>query len=332
MNTPQTMHAIVITQTGNADVLQVKQRALPGMAEDEVMISVKAAGVNRPDVYQRMGGYPAPKGAPDDIPGLEVAGDIVAIGADVIRWKIGDKVCALISGGGYADFVNAPEGQCLPIPKGFSYEEAAALPETFFTVWSNVFDRGNLQQGQSLLVHGGSSGIGVAAIQMAVAIGCKVYTTAGTDEKCAFCESIGAALAVNYKKDDFETAIYKATGGKGVHVVLDMVGSDYTQKNLNLLHADGSLVIINAMKESHATIDLKKLMVKRLKLTGSTLRARSSVFKAEIAAKLQQNIWPLLEAGKIKAVIDMVYPMADAKHAHKRMESSDHIGKIILKN
>ena len=249
------MKAIVITQAGGPEVLQIAERSQPIMGANEVLIKVAAAGVNRPDVYQRKGNYPPPKGSPRDIPGLEIAGTIVAIGSDATRWKVGDLVCALVSGGGYAEYCNVPEGQCLAVPGNLNLVEAASLPETFFTVWSNVFDRGKLQRGESLLVHGGSSGIGVAAIQMATALGCKVYITAGSDEKCKFCEGIGAAKGINYKTDDFSEVIHQLTDGKGVDVILDMIGGDYTPGNISSLAEEGRLVLINAMKGKDVQID-----------------------------------------------------------------------------
>jgi putative PIG3 family NAD(P)H quinone oxidoreductase len=323
------MQAIIITTPGAPSVLQLAERPTPELQADEVLIEVKAAGINRPDVFQRMGGYPAPAGAPADIPGLEVAGIIKAITSDEKRWKVGDKVCALLAGGGYACEVAAPSLQCLPIPEGLSYEEAASLPETFFTVWSNVFDRGQFQAGESFLVHGGTSGIGVAAIQMVMAMGGKVYATAGTDEKCRQAEAIGAELCVKYTTQDFEKVL-KEKAPQGIDVILDMVGGDYTAKNINLLNPDGRLVIINAMKDAEASINLKKVMVKRLTITGSTLRARSPEFKGKIAGKLEEHIWPKLADGSIKPMVYKTYPIAQAAQAHALMESSEHIGKIVL--
>jgi len=295
-----------------------------------VLIKIAAAGVNRPDVYQRKGNYPPPKGAPRDIPGLEIAGTIAAAGDKVTRWQVGDQVCALVSGGGYAEYCNVPEGQCLPIPGNLSFVEAASLPETFFTVWSNVFDRGKLQPGESLLVHGGSSGIGVAAIQMATALGCKVYITAGSDEKCKFCEAVGAAKGINYKTEDFSEVIHQLTDGKGVNVILDMIGGDYTPGNISSLAEEGRLVLINAMKGKDVQIDLAQVMRKRLIITGSMLRSREIEFKSAIARSLEQHIWPLLASGKIKPVIHAVFPAQEAVKAHTLMESSEHVGKIIL--
>jgi len=318
------MKAIVIIQPGAPEVLQQADRPTPPIAAGEVLIKVAAAGINRPDVFQRKGNYPPPAGAPADIPGLEVAGTIVEVAPDVTRWKIGDKVCALVSGGGYAEYCNAPAGQCLPVPDNLSFIEAASLPETFFTVWSNVFDRGELKPGETLLVHGGTSGIGVAAIQMAKAMGNTVYVTAGSDDKCNFCLDLGAQKAINYKKENFADSL------NNVNVVLDMIGGDYTPGNLKVLAEEGRLVLINTMKGKDVTIDLSTVMRKRLTITGSTLRARDVTFKAAIAQKLEQYIWPLLASGKIKPVIHSTFPAERAADAHHLMESSEHIGKIVL--
>ena len=324
------MKAIVITQPGAPDVLQLAERPKPSFNADEVLVKVSAAGINRPDVFQRKGNYPPPAGAPQDIPGLEIAGTIVEIGTDVSRWKIGDKVCDLVMGGGYAEYCTVPEGQCLPIPENLSFVEAASLPETFFTVWSNVFDRGHLQKGESLLVHGGSSGIGVAAIQMAKALGSTVYTTAGSDEKCKFCEKLGAAKAINYKTENFADAIKQLTNNKGVDVILDMIGGDYTAPNLQSLAEEGRLVFINTMKGKDVNIDLAIVMRKRLTITGSMLRSREISFKAAIAQNLEKDIWPLLRSGEIKPVIYKVFPAEQAAAGHQLMESGEHIGKIVL--
>lgn len=289
-----------------------------------------AAGVNRPDVFQRKGNYPPPAGAPVDIPGLEIAGIITEVGASVTRWKPGDKVCALVTGGGYAEYCKAPEGQCLPIPANLNYAEAASLPETFFTVWSNVFDRAALQPGESLLVHGGSSGIGVTAIQMAKALGSTVYVTAGSDDKCSFCEQLGADKAINYKTADFKEEIKTLTSGAGVNVILDMIGGDYMPGNIDSLEIEGRLVFINAMNGREVQLDLGKVMAKRLIITGSMLRSREVTFKAAIAKNLEQKIWPLIEAGGIKPVIYKIFNAKDAATAHRLMESSTHTGKIVL--
>jgi NADPH2:quinone reductase len=324
------MKAIVITQPGAPEVLTLTNSPQPIPSKGEALIKVMAAGINRPDVAQRKGSYPPPPGAPQDIPGLEVAGTIEAIGEGVTRWKIGDKVCALVIGGGYAEYCTAPEGQCLPIPTNLSFTEAASLPETFFTVWSNVYDRAKLQPGESLLIHGGSSGIGVTAIQIAKALGSKVYVTAGTDEKCRFCEELGADKAINYKTQNFKDEINKLTDGKGVDVILDMIGGDYTPDNLQALANDGRLVMINSMKGKVAEVDLSIVMRKRLVITGSMLRSREIAFKSAIAQNLEEHIWPLIASGKINPVIYKVFNAVDADKAHQLMESSEHTGKIVL--
>lgn len=324
------MKAIIITRPGAPEVLQLQERPTPGIKDDEVLVQVKASGINRPDVAQRKGSYPPPPGASNDIPGLEIAGEITEIGKSVTRFKIGDKVCALVSGGGYAEYCATPEGQCLPIPDNLSFEEAASLPETFFTVWSNVFDRGKLQSGETLLVHGGSSGIGVTAIQMATALGSEVYVTAGSDDKCKFCEQLGAAKAINYKTENFAERVKELTSGKGVNVILDMIGGDYTLPNLQALTEDGRLVLINTMKGKNTDIDLSTIMRKRLTITGSMLRSRDVAFKSAIARNLEQQVWPLLASGKIKPIIYKIFKADDAPAAHQLMESSQHMGKIVL--
>jgi len=324
------MKAIIITQPGAPEVLQLAERPTPNFSADEVLVKVAAAGINRPDVFQRKGNYPPPAGAPQNIPGLEIAGTVVEVGDNVTRWKVDDKVCALVMGGGYAEYCNVPAGQCLPVPEKLSFIEAASLPETFFTVWSNVFDRGHLQKGESLLVHGGSSGIGVAAIQMAKALGSTVYTTAGNDEKCKFCEELGAAKAINYKTENFTEVIKQLTNNKGVDVILDMIGGDYTMPNLQSLAEEGRLLFINTMKGKDVNIDLSIVMRKRLTITGSMLRSREISFKAAIAQKLEKNIWPLLKSGEIKPIIYKVFPAEQAAAAHELMESSEHTGKIVL--
>ena len=324
------MKAIIITQPGAPEVLQLTERPKPTFTVDEVLVKVLAAGINRPDVFQRKGNYPPPAGAPQDIPGLEIAGTVDEIGDNVTHWKVGDKVCALVMGGGYAEYCNVPAGQCLPIPENLSFIEAASLPETFFTVWSNVFDRGHLQKGETLLVHGGSSGIGVTAIQMAKALGSTVYATAGSDEKCKFCEELGATKAINYKTENFADVIKQLTHNKGVDVILDMIGGDYTAPNLQSLAEDGRLVFINTMKGKDVNIDLSIVMRKRLNITGSMLRSREISFKAAIAQNLEKNIWPLLKSGEIKPIIYKVFPADQAAAAHQLMESSEHIGKIVL--
>ena len=324
------MNAIVITRPGDPEVLQFLERPVPFISPDEVLIKVAAAGVNRPDIFQRKGNYPPPKGAPQDIPGLEIAGTVADVGANITRWRVGDKVCALVWGGGYAEYCNVPEGQCLPIPGNLSFAEAASLPETYFTVWSNVFDRGRLQPGESLLVHGGSSGIGVAAIQMAVALDSTVYITAGSDEKCRFCESIGAAKGINYRLEDFPEVISQLTNGKGIDVILDMIGGDYTPGNILCLANEGRMVMINTMKSKDVQVDLSQIMRKRLTITGSMLRSRDVAFKSVIARDLEKHIWPFIISGKIKPIIHAVFPAGEAARAHELMESGVHIGKIVL--
>jgi NADPH:quinone reductase len=323
------MKAIVITAPGNPDVLKVVERPTPSPGPGEVLIRVRAAGVNRPDVAQRKGKYPPPKGASRDIPGLEVAGEVAEVGEGV-PFKVGDKVCALVSGAGYAEFCVVPEGQCLPIPGELNFVEAASLPETFFTVWSNVFDRVKLKRGEKFLVHGGSSGIGVTAIQLVKAWGCTVYTTAGTDEKCLFCEALGADKAINYKRHNFRDRIKELTNQQGVDVILDMVGGPYTSDNLDILAEDGRLVLINFMQGDEANIKLSQVMRKRLTITGSTLRPRDNAFKAAIAKNLREHVWPMIEEGKIKPVIYTTFTLEEAAAAHELMESSEHLGKIVL--
>lgn len=324
------MKAIVITQPGGPEVLQLAERPKPVIANNEVLIKVMAAGINRPDVFQRKGNYPPPAGASADIPGLEVAGTVAEVGKTVTRWKTGDQVCALVTGGGYAEYCKAPEGQCLPVPANLSYPEAASLPETFFTVWSNVFDRGALKPGESLLVHGGSSGIGVTAIQIAKALGSTVYVTAGSDDKCRFCEQLGADKAINYKTADFNEEIKTFTNSKGVNVILDMIGGDYMPGNIDSLAVEGRLVFINAMNGREVQLDLGKVMAKRLIISGSTLRSRETAFKVAIAQNLEQKIWPLLSSGKIKPIVYKTFDVGEAAEAHKLMESSTHTGKIVL--
>ncbi|MFM9951011.1 MAG: NAD(P)H-quinone oxidoreductase [Saprospiraceae bacterium] len=322
------MKAVIITTPGAPSVLQLQERPMPKIGANEVLIRVKAAGVNRPDVAQRMGRYPAPAGAPQDIPGLEVAGVIEECGAGVGQWKKGGRVCALLAGGGYAEYVAVDAGQCLPVPKGFSEAEAAGLPETIFTVWHNVFQRGRLQAGETLLVHGGSSGIGITAIQLSKAFGAKVLTTVGSEEKGQACLELGADRFVNYKTQDFETAFAEA----GVDVILDMVGGDYFDKNLNVLRPDGRLVYINAMDGNVVNLNIMKMMLKRITITGSTLRARDVAFKTALAADILKNVWPVLENGMFKPKVFATFPFSEAAQAHELMESSGHIGKIILVN
>ncbi len=326
---PDQMRAIEITQPGGPEALVITQRPCPRPGMGEVLIKVAAAGVNRPDVLQRQGNYPPPPGA-SDIPGLEISGRVVALGEDVESLQVGDVVTALVTGGGYAEYCPAPAAQCLPIPEGLDLAEAAALPETFFTVWTNVFDRGGLQAGESFLVHGGSSGIGTTAIQMARSMGAKVFATAGSAEKCQACEDLGATKAVNYREEDFVTAIKEANDKKGVNVVLDMVGGDYIQRNIKVLEPDGRLCYIAFLGGSKAEVDFLPMMLKRISISGSTLRARDVAFKAAIARNLKEKIWPKIEAGTIRPVMAAKFPLVDAAKAHVLMESSNHIGKIVL--
>jgi NADPH2:quinone reductase len=323
------MQVVEISSPGGPEVLRLAERPRPRPGSGEVLIQVAGAGVNRPDVMQRKGIYPPPPGA-SDIPGLEVAGTIAELGDAVQGLAVGDHVCALVAGGGYAEFCVAPAGQCLPVPIGLTDVEAASLPETFFTVWGNVYDRAALRPGESLLVQGGSSGIGVAAIQLAHALGSRVFATAGSDEKCAACVRLGAQRAINYRTEDFVAVLKAETGGRGVDVILDMIGGDYLLRETAALAEDGRLVFINTMGGAKTTVNLQEVMVKRLTITGSTLRARPVAVKAEIARKLRQHVWPLFEVGKIKPVIYRRFPFAQAAAAHALMESSEHVGKIVL--
>ena len=326
---PDTMTAIEIPEPGGPDALVPGPRPVPAPGEGEVLVKVAAAGINRPDVMQRQGMYPPPPGA-SDIPGLEIAGTIVALGEGVTGLAVGDEVCALVSGGGYAEYCPAPAALCLPVPKGLSLAEAAAVPETFFTVWTNVFDRGRLRPGESLLVHGGSSGIGTTAIQLAVAKGARVFATAGSAEKCRACEDLGAERAINYRDEDFVEIVKQATDGAGVDVVLDMVGGDYYARNIEALAVEGRLVVIAVQSGPKTEINLLHLMQRRLTVTGSTLRPRTVEQKAEIAKSLRAEIWPLIEAGKVKPVMYKRFPLSEANRAHALMESGEHIGKIVL--
>jgi len=326
---PPLMRCIEISKPGGPEVLVPAERPTPVPKVNEILVKVAAAGVNRPDVLQRLGKYPVSPDA-SDLPGLEVAGEVFALGSSVKKFKTGDKVCALVSGGGYAEYCVTPEVQALPVPKGLSALEAASLPETFFTVWSNVYDRARLAPGETLLVQGGTSGIGVTAIQMAAAMGNRVFATAGSDEKCAACVKLGAEKAVNYRSQDFGAEIKAATGGKGVNVILDMVGGDYVPRELKCLADDGRLVFIAVLGGSKTELDIGEVLRRRLTLTGSTLRPRPVEFKGAIAKSLREQIWPLIEAGKIKPVIYKTFPLAQASEAHKLMESSLHIGKIVL--
>jgi NADPH2:quinone reductase len=324
------MKAIAISQPGSPDVLKICERPRPEPKVGEVLIKVHAAGVNRPDVAQRLGRYPAPPGA-SDLPGLEIAGEIVAGDLSNCEFKLGDMVCALVQGGGYAEYCTAPTQQCLPVPSGLTPLEAASLPETFFTVWSNVFDRGHLSPGETLLVQGGSSGIGVAAIQIATALGHRVFATAGTDEKCHACDGLGAERTINYKTENFGQVVMSLTEGKGVDVILDMVGGDYVRREIDALADDGRLLLIAVMGGAEAGIDLGQILRRRLTITGSTLRPRPPEFKAAVASKLRHRVWPLFGSGLIKPVIFREFPMAEAAKAHELIESGQHIGKIMLR-
>jgi NADPH2:quinone reductase len=323
------MTAIGISKPGAPDVLAPEQRPVPQPGEGEVLVKVAAAGVNRPDVLQRMGHYPPPKGV-TDIPGLELAGEIVALGSGVKRWKVGDKVTALVAGGGYAEYCVVPEPQALPVPAGFSMTEAAAMPETFFTVWHNVFERGALKSGESILIHGGSSGIGTVAIMLAKAFGARVFATAGSAEKCDACKKLGADVAINYKTEDFVAVVKAATDNAGVNVILDMVGGDYVDRNYQCAAVDGRIVQIAFLNSPKATVDFRPMLQKRLTHTGSGLRPRSVADKGKMARAMEDKVWPLLNAGKVRPVIDSTFPLAEAAKAHARMESSQHIGKIVL--
>jgi NADPH2:quinone reductase len=323
------MRAVEITKPGPPEVLKPADRPRPVARPHEILIKVAAAGVNRPDVLQRTGNYPVPPDA-SDLPGLEVAGEVVETGSAVSLWKKGAKVCALVHGGGYAEYCVAPEVQALPVPKGLSLVEAASLPETFFTVWGNVYDRGRLAPGESLLVQGGTSGIGVTAIQMAAATGNRVFATAGSDEKCAACVRLGAERAINYRTQDFEKEILAATGGKGVNVILDMVGGDYVPKEIKCLADDGRLVFIAFLRGPKTELNIDPVLRRRLTITGSTLRPRTVEFKGYLAKNLREKIWPLIEAGKIKPEIYRTFPLEQAAEAHRLLESSQHIGKLVL--
>ena len=323
------MRYINISEHGGPEVMEIKEGEAPDPGKSEVLIKVHAAGVNRPDVMQRQGLYPPPPSA-SPILGLEVAGEVVATSKDVSAWSVSDRVCALTNGGGYAEYVAVPAGQCLPVPAGLSMEEAAALPETFFTVWANVFDRARLKPGERFLVHGGSSGIGTTAIQMAKSLGSRVFTTAGSAEKCAACQRLGADVAVNYHEQDYVKVLKEATDGQGVDVILDMVGGDYVARNLELAAKDGRIVSLSFIKGSRVQIDMIHILLKRLIITGSTLRPLSAEAKAGIAEKLYAKIWPLIESREIKPLIAARFPLEDAAESHRLMESSKHIGKIIL--
>ena len=324
------MICVEISEAGPPDVLRVVERPDPVAAAAEVLIRVAAAGVNRPDVMQRRGAYPPPPGV-TDIPGLEVAGTIEAVGAGVEQWRVGDAVCALVAGGGYATRCVAPAPQCLPIPAGLDLVSAAALPEMAFTVWTNVFDRGRLQAGETFLVHGGTSGIGTTAIQLAVARGARVFATAGSDDKCRACEALGAERGINYREADFVAVTRTLTGGRGVDLILDIVGGSYVPRNLKALAIDGRLVQIGFMEgEPTASVDFRRVLGQRLTITGSTLRPRSVAEKGAIAASLQREVWPLVERGAVKPIVFATMPLADAARAHRMMESGEHVGKLVL--
>jgi len=329
MPLPTQMKAIAIAKPGGPEVLELREIARPEPRHGEILIRVEAAGVNRPDTIQRMGLYPPPPGAPET-PGLEVAGEVVATRPGVTLWKAGDRVCALLGGGGYAEYATVHETHALPIPKGFSAIEAAALPETFFTVWTNVFERGALKAGETFLVHGGTSGIGTTAIQLANCFGARVFATAGSAEKCAACLQLGAEAAINYREQDFVTEVKALTGGRGVDVILDMVGGPYIPRNIQSAAPDGRIVSIAFLQGSVAEVNFMPVMLKRLTLTGSTLRPRGIEEKAALARALREKVWPLIEAGRVRPRIDATFPLADAAKAHELMEKSTHIGKIVL--
>ena len=329
MNLPQQMQCIGFASPGGPEVLNLIERPLPAPKQGEVLIKIAAAGINRADCYQRQGAYPPPPGA-SDILGLEVSGTIVALGEGVINWKVGDKVCALVSGGAYAQYCTAHSGSCFAIPTGYDWVKAAALPETFMTVWSNVWMRAALKPSETLLVQGGSSGIGTTAIQLAKAFGHRVFVTAGSAEKCAACEKLGAEKAINYHTEDFVEVVKKLTDGRGVNVILDMVGGDYIPRELNALAEEGRIVLIAFQRGMQASVELGLIMRRRLTVTGSTLRARDETFKTAVAGAVKEKIWPLLESGKLAPVISATFPLAQAADAHRLMESSQHIGKIIL--
>jgi len=326
---PDTMTAIEISAPGGPDVLKPKTMPTPKPGAGQILVKVAAAGVNRPDLMQRAGAYPPPPGH-SPLPGLEIAGEVVAVGSGVARWKAGDKVCALVNGGGYAEYCVAEEPIALPIPAGLDMVHAGAVPETFFTVWNNVFERGHLAAGEWFLVHGGTSGIGTTAIQLAKAFGAKVIATAGSIEKCKACLEIGADRAVNYKTEDFVAVAREVTGGKGVNVTLDMVAGDYTERNIAAAAEEGRIVQIAVLGGADVKINIARVMMKRVTLTGSTLRPRTREAKAGFARALEAKVWPLLGAGKVRVVMDSTFPLAKAADAHRRLETGEHIGKIVL--
>ncbi|MBN9061959.1 MAG: hypothetical protein BGP06_06385 [Rhizobiales bacterium 65-9] len=326
---PPTMTAMTVRQPGPPDALQPEVRPMPQPGAGEILVRIAAAGVNRPDVLQRKGGYPPPPGA-SDIPGLEFSGEVAALGPDASRYRIGDKVCALVAGGGYAEYAVVHQDNALPIPAGLSMTEAGALPETYFTVWTNLFERGALKPGESFMVHGGTSGIGVTAIALAKAFGATVVATAGSDEKAAACHSLGADLAINYRTQDFAAEVKSFTKGRGVDVILDMVGGDYIQRNIDSAAVEGRIVQIAFQQGSKATVDFIKIMLKRITLTGSTLRIRTVEQKAAIAGALHEKVWPLIAEGRCKPPVFATFPLREAAKAHALMETSNHIGKIVL--
>lgn len=329
MTLPATMRAIEISEPGGPEVLLPVTRPVPASSAEDILIKIVAAGVNRPDALQRAGAYAPPPDA-SDLPGLECAGEVVSVGAGVSRWAIGDKVCALLPGGGYAEYATTHQDHALPVPAGLSMVEAAALPETFFTVWTNVFERGCLEAGEVFLVHGGTSGIGTTAIQLAKAMGARVFATAGSAEKCAKCVELGAELAINYNDDDYVEVVKAATNGRGVDLILDMVGGAYIARNIRALAMDGRLAMIAFLGGPKAEINFAQIMTKRITVTGSTLRPRSVQDKAVIAEALREVVWPMIEAGRIAPVMDSTFPLDQAADAHRRIESSGHIGKIVL--
>ncbi len=326
---PEMMMAIAISEPGGPAVLKPERRPLPQPGPGEILIRVRAAGVNRPDIAQRNGSYPAPAGA-SDLPGREVAGEVAGLGEGAGRWRIGDRVCALTPGGGYAEYVKVQASHALPVPSGFTFTEAAAVPETYFTVWHNVFERGGLQPGETLLVHGGTSGIGTTAIQLATARGSQVIVTAGSPEKCESCLRLGAVRAINYREEDFVKAVKEVTKGKGVNVILDMIGGDYVDRNYMAAAEDGRIVQIAVQGGMTATANFARLMAKRLVHTGSTLRPRSDEFKGRIAQALEADAWPLLASRRVAPVMDMIFPLREAWRAHERLESGEAIGKVVL--
>ena len=326
---PSEMKVVEIAAPGGPEQLEIAMRPVPTPGAREALVRVAAAGVNRPDIMQRQGKYPPPVGA-SDIPGMEVAGEVVALGADVTGLSIGDQITALLPGGGYAEYAVAAAPLCLPVPRGLTMVEAAALPETYFTVWTNLFDRGRCKAGDNVLIHGGTSGIGTTAIQLATALGARVYATAGSDDKARACERLGAVRGINYRTEDFVEVIRRDTVGKGVDVILDMVGGDYFDRNLQVAAVEGRLVIIAMLGGSRAELKLNTLLMKRLTVTGSTLRSRTVEEKAAVADAVRSNVWPLLVSGRVRPVIHATFPLAEAAAAHALMESSNHIGKIVL--